>query len=179
MTTKELLDEALVQARAGEGAGFDQLVRLMERQLVGYARAGGAEDPEGLANETLVKVFNNITRFGGNPAQFRAWVFTMARHLIADEHRRRARRIRSTPVDPSALPDLPAPGRIEGLADSDVAQRLLALLTAEQREVLILRVVAGLSVDETARVVGRRPGAVRGLQHRALEQLRRTFSATS
>lgn len=162
-------------ARSGDPRAFDELVRRVERPLVGFLRARGASDPEGLANETLVRVFRAIGGFTGGEVQFRAWVFTVARNLVIDDHRRRSRRPDARPTDPTTLPEVPAadPDRLE---QRERADQLLSLLTDEQREVIVLRVIAGLSVEETAEVVGRRPGAVRALQHRALSQLRRQLA---
>lgn len=143
------------------------------RSLVGFARADGADDAEGVANETLVRVFRGIGDFAGNAAQFRAWIFTIARHVLVDERRRRSRRPAAIPTDPAGLPEVAVDGHV---ADGfDRVEHMLAGLTELQRDVVVLRVVAGLSVEETAAVVGRRPGAIRALQHRALEQLRRTL----
>lgn len=166
-------DDALRRARAGEPAGFDALVRHLDPKLVGFARARGADDPEGLADDVLVQMCRAISSFEGNLAQLRAWVFTIARNRLIDERRRAGRRIDARPVEPALLPDTPTvdPASLE-VEDRERVDRLLASLTDEQREVVVLRVVVGLSVEETAQVVGRRAGAVRALQHRALRQLR-------
>jgi RNA polymerase sigma-70 factor (ECF subfamily) len=77
---------------------------------------------------------------------------------------------------PEALPDRTTADAAELVGERERVDALLADLTDEQREVLVLRIVAGLSVDETADAVGRRPGAVRALQHRALARLRTNLS---
>lgn len=166
-------DDALRRARAGEPAGFDALVRHLDPRLVGFARARGADDPEGLADDVLVQMCRAISTFDGNLAQMRAWVFTIARNRLIDERRRAGRRVDAQPVEPELWPDMPTvdPASV-GLEERERVDRLLASLTDEQREVVVLRVIVGLSVDETAQVVGRRAGAVRALQHRALRQLR-------
>lgn len=163
---------ALERARAGEPAGFDALVRHLDARLVGFARARGADDPEGLADDALVQMCRSIGTFDGNLAQLRAWVFTIARNRIIDERRRAGRRVDARPTDPSQLPD--AAG-MDAEVDPEQRERVVALLadlTDDQREIIVLRIVVGLSVEETASVVGRRPGAVRALQHRALRTLR-------
>lgn len=163
---------ALERARSGEAAGFDALVRHLDARLVGFARARGADDPEGFADDVLVQMCRSIQSFEGNLAQLRAWVFTIARNRLVDERRRFGRRIDERPTEPSRLPDTPA---VEDAIAADERERvdaLLAGLTEDQREIVVLRVVVGLSVEETAEVVGRRPGAVRALQHRALRTLR-------
>ncbi|HEU5082035.1 MAG TPA: sigma-70 family RNA polymerase sigma factor [Acidimicrobiales bacterium] len=166
-------DDALRRARAGEPAGFDALVRHLDPKLVGFARARGADDPEGLADDVLVQMCRSISTFEGNLAQLRAWVFTIARNRLIDERRRAGRRVDALPVEPGSVPETPVvdPASV-GVEERERVERLLASLTDEQREVVVLRVIVGLSVEETARVVGRRAGAVRALQHRALRQLR-------
>jgi RNA polymerase sigma-70 factor (ECF subfamily) len=175
----DLADDAfavlLHGARTGDPEAFDELVRWLEAPLVGFLRARGADDPDGTANEVLVRVFGGIPRFEGGAAQFRAWVFTIARNALVDERRHRARRPATVPTVPEALPDratADAADAAEHIGERERVDALLADLTGEQREVLVLRIVAGLSVDETADAVGRRPGAVRALQHRALARLR-------
>lgn len=163
---------ALARARSGQAAGFDALVRHLDPRLVGFARARGADDPEGLADDVLVQVCRSIGSFEGNLAQLRAWVFTIARNRLVDERRRASRRVDARPTEPDRLPDAPM---VDVPVDADERERvdaLLAGLTDDQREIVVLRIVVGLSVEETAEVVGRRPGAVRALQHRALRALR-------
>lgn len=164
---------ALERARAGDEAGFDALVRHLDDRLVGYARVRGADDPEGLADEVLVQMCRSVGTFDGNLPQFRAWVFTIARNRLVDERRRFGRRIDTRPVEPSLLPETVHHDDATDLfGGRERIDALLAGLTDDQREVVMLRIVGELSVEETAAVVGKRPGAVRALQHRALRQLR-------
>jgi RNA polymerase sigma-70 factor (ECF subfamily) len=166
----------LAWARSGDPRGFEQLVRWLERPLAGFVRARGADDWEALTNDVLVRAFGRIEQFEGNAVRFRAWIFRIARNALIDEHRRRERRVDAVPTLPHHLPqplaDDDPTAAVEGRERVDA---MLAELTDEQREVVLLRIVAGLSVEETAEVVGRRPGAVRTLQHRALARLRRSF----
>ncbi len=167
--------DLLESAQRGEAAGFDGLVSLVDRRLVGFSRARGADDPEGLANEVLVRACASIESFEGNVAQFRAWVFTIARNRLIDERRHFGRRVEAVPTSPEVLPNEVEPETETGrgrLEQQEQVAELLEALTDDQREVVLLRIVAGLSVEETATAVGRRPGAVRALQHRALRQLR-------
>src|SRR3546814_13123922 len=81
-------DGALRRAQDGQRSGFDELVRHLDPRLVGFARARGAEDPGGLADEVLVQMCRSIGDFQGHLAQLRAWVFTIARNRNTDERRR-------------------------------------------------------------------------------------------
>lgn len=169
----EELAALLGRAQQGDPVAFDRLVLALQGPLTGFLRARGAADAEDLANEVLVRVFSGIVGFDGNVAQFRAWVFRIARNLVVDERRRAGRRPDTVPTAPDGLPEASAPSaEPDHLDEVERVEGLLARVTADQREVLLLRVVAGLSVEETAQVLGRRPGAVRALQHRALHTLR-------
>jgi RNA polymerase sigma-70 factor (ECF subfamily) len=175
---EEAFARLLRLARDQRPAGFEGLVGLVDRRLVGFARARGADDPEGFANEVLVIVCRSIGTFSGNLPQFRAWVFTIARNRLIDEHRRVARRVDARLVDPAAIPEhARTDPAFDAVGQSEHLAQLLAPLTDDQREVLVLRIVAELSVEQTAAATGRRPGAVRALQHRALGQLRSQLSA--
>jgi RNA polymerase sigma factor (sigma-70 family) len=161
-----------MEARAGEPGAFDGLVRWIEQPLVAFLDARGADDPRGMANEVLLRVLRGITAFTGGGVQFRAWVFQIARNMLVDEHRYRSRRPDMVPTLPEELPEGAAPEVADRIDERERMEALLDNLTDEQREVLLLRIVAGLSVEETAQVMGRRHGAVRALQHRGLGRLR-------
>ncbi|HSK59528.1 MAG TPA: sigma-70 family RNA polymerase sigma factor [Actinomycetospora sp.] len=176
----EAFEGRLARARRGDPSAFDELVRWLERPLLGFLTARGAEDPDGTANEVLVRVFRRIDRFAGGHAQFRAWVFTIARNALVDEHRRRATRPVPVPDGAEALTGaIAVADDLDRIGERERVEAMLDCLTDDQREVVLLRVVAGLSVDETARAVGRRPGAVRALQHRALARLRTSLSGSA
>lgn len=170
-------DERLAQAQAGSTQAFDDLVRWLERPLLGFAAARGADDPNGTANDVLVRVFRAIGTFEGGRVQFRAWVFKITRNVLLDEHRRRSRRPQADPTAPDALPDVVTlTDELDRVGERERVEKMLSSLTDEQREVVLLRVVAGLSVEETAETVGRRQGAVRALQSRALTRLRTSMA---
>jgi RNA polymerase sigma-70 factor (ECF subfamily) len=168
--------ERLTRAQAGDPRAFDELVVWLERPLVGFLRARGAGDAEDMANEVLVRVFSRIEQFEGGGPQFRAWLFRIARNVLVDERRYRARRPDIVPTMPADLPEDAVFDPVDQIGEWERVDVMLGDLTDEQREVVLLRIVAGLSVEETALAVGRRPGAVRALQHRALARLRTALS---
>lgn len=171
----EVFADVLAAARANAPWAFERLYHDLAPAVTGYLRLRGAREPEDLTNEVLLGVFQGLDRFEGDAAGFRSWVFTIAHRRVIDERRRRAAR----PETSGELPDDLAPpgGDVEqealaGLADGQVA-RLLAELTEDQRDVLLLRVVADLSIADVARITGKEPGAVKMLQRRGLAALRR------
>ena len=158
---------AMAPQRALERTTFtvDATFRALGPAVRGYLRSAGAEDPDDVLGDVFVGVARGIARFHGDDADLRRWVFTIAYRCLVDERRRRSRDARlftrSRPTD-APPPDEPFdPALVRALHD----------LTPEQREVVTLRFVADLPIDEVARITGRPSGAVKSLQHRALRQL--------
>ena len=168
------LAETVAAARAGSVEAFERLYSALAGRVAGYLRFNGVVDVDGLTNEVMAEVHRGLSRFEGDAVGFRSWVFTIAHHRMVDD-RRRARR-RPAVVWSSDAPEIGA-GDVEVEAmDAMADHRLRALLdglSADQRDVLMLRVVADLSLEEAARSLGKTVGAVKSLQHRALASLRR------
>ena len=168
-------------AREGSGWAFEQLFRSLAVPAAGYLRAQGLADPDGGVNEVFLRVFRSLGTFQGTEDKFRSWVFTIAHHLVVDERRALARRPATTSLADSDVTH-PAGDAEEDahklLGDARV-MGLLDQLPALQRDVILLRVVADLSIDDVAASVGRRPGAVKALQRRGLAALRRLLERES
>lgn len=141
----------------------------------GYLRAQGAHEPEDLASEVFLRVFDRLDQFSGDEVQFRSWLFTIAYRILVDESRRRKSRPQTTELVGGA--ETLAAGDVEHEALANVgrewADALVASLPPDQRAVVALRVTADLPLSEVARILGKRTGAVKALQHRALASLRR------
>jgi RNA polymerase sigma-70 factor (ECF subfamily) len=171
------VDSALDSARAGDGRGFDVLFRATSASVVGYLRSRNVSDPDGVANEVFLRVFRSIHTFAGDGERFRSWLFTIAHNAAIDDARRRRRRINETPLDNVVDP---VGGDVEDDIDASLAhdrvEALLDRLSPDQREVIALRIVADLSVDQTAAVLDKSYEAVKALQRRGLASLRRALS---
>jgi RNA polymerase sigma-70 factor (ECF subfamily) len=170
--------EVLQAARIGAGWAYERIYGVLAPAVHGYLRGAGVEDPEGAVDDVFVRAFGAVAGFEGSPAAFRSWVFTIAHHLIVDRRRFASRR----PVEAAvaAVPERSAlaAGPEEQAIAADERERLarlLGLLTAEQRDVLLLRFVADLSLEEVAATLGRSVGATKAMQHRALASIRRLF----
>ena len=175
----ELLDGLVHAARADAPWAFERIYDQLAPPVAGYLRMRGAADPEGLTNEVMLGVFRGLAGFEGDGAAFRSWVFTIAHRRLVDDHRRRGARPRTTELTDGDRREPRGDVEEEALArlgDGRVG-RLLERLTAEQRDVILLRVVADLSVDEVATILDKRPGAVKMLQRRGLAAIRRTLEA--
>jgi RNA polymerase sigma-70 factor (ECF subfamily) len=169
-------------ARAGDESGFTVLWRSLHPPLLRYLTVRGDEAPEDVAAETWLQVVRDLRRFTGGVPEFRAWLFTVARHRAIDQGRARS----SRPVVPMAEPHDDhadtAPSAEQHAVEREAtaaALRLVATLPAEQAEMVMLRVVAGLDVAAVAELVGKKPGAVRVAVHRALKSLSRDPRARS
>jgi RNA polymerase sigma factor (sigma-70 family) len=134
----------------------------------------GASEPEDVTSAVFLGVFTGLESFDGTEAQFRSWVFTIAHRKLIDERRRLARRRWSPAGDLAAFDQ--TGGDVEADAfDALGSQRVVewcAGLSADQRDVLVLRVVGDLTVEQVAEIVGKSAGAVKALQRRALTALR-------
>jgi RNA polymerase sigma-70 factor, ECF subfamily len=173
-------DEILAAAKDGQEWAVACLYDALQPRLLRYLTWQESAVAEDLASDTWLAVAERIgdyTDSGGGEDQFNAWVFGIARRRLAD-HRRRSVRRRTAPVPDEVLasragPEDPAEIAVEKLSTEQTVALLTGFLPPDQAEVLMLRVVGGLSVEEAARVVGKRPGTVRVLQHRALRHLAR------
>jgi RNA polymerase sigma factor (sigma-70 family) len=139
--------------------------------VLGYFRSHRMADAEGLTGDVFVAVTQRLAGFEGDDAALRRWVFTIAHHRRVDEIRRASRAAPPGPrPDEAADPEDPF--------DPDLVAAL-ATLTADQRQVVVLRHVADLSVEDVAAVTGRSPGSVKMLTARGLGTLAQRLSPTT
>lgn len=165
----------IAAARVGAGWAFERIHQTMSSDVLGYLRSQGCADPEGATNDVFFRAFRKMSSFDGSGPQFRSWLFAIAHNLVIDERRMTSRRLATQPLhdrfDRAAGDDVEADAMTR-LASGRVRQ-VLAMLSPDQRDVLLLRIVADLSLEEVAVATGRTVGAVKSLQHRALASLRR------
>jgi RNA polymerase sigma-70 factor, ECF subfamily len=180
MTEPALLDCLVAEAVAGEPRAKDRLLTAIHPLVLRYCRGrlgrqetviGSADD---IAQEVCLAVVNALPGYTIRGLSFRAFVYGIAAHKVTDAFRAIGRN-RSEPM--AELPDTAVThdGPEQRLLAGELAERLggmLHRLTPRQREVLILRIVAGLSAEEVAHIVGSTPGAVRVTQRRALDRIR-------
>jgi RNA polymerase sigma-70 factor (ECF subfamily) len=169
------LAAVLAAACTGDGRALSELWRRHSGQVAGYLRARGVRDVDDVTSEVFLAVFRGIRRFDGDGEAFHAWLFTIAHHRAVDEVRRAARAGEIHPYDAASdrRSVLSAEdSALEALSDQEV-RALLAVLTPEQRDVLLLRFVADLTIDQCAAVLSRSQDAVKKLQRRAIARLRR------
>jgi RNA polymerase sigma-70 factor (ECF subfamily) len=166
-------------AREGAAWAVAGLYREINPRLLRYLRAREPYLADDLAAQVWLEVAGALDRFAGTEEGFRAWVFTIARRRLIDARRRAGRR----PTDPLADQDFvaaspyddPEGAAIAALGAQAAVDRIVGALTAEQAEVVLLRVLGGLAVGQVADVLGKQLSAVRVLQHRALRRLAQHF----
>ena len=170
----DAFDALLAGARSGAPWAWDRLYRWLAPAVAGYLRVQGVGDADDLTSEVFLGVVRGIDRFLGDEAQFRSWVFVIAHRRVQDDRRRRVRR----PEPEELVGDERLVGGdteddvLRSLATSRV-HALCARLAPDQRDVLLLRIVADLTVDDVAAVLGKSRGAVKALQRRGFQALRK------
>jgi RNA polymerase sigma-70 factor, ECF subfamily len=177
---RSLIDSLVEAAVAGDVAAHDRLLAELYPLVLRYCRGRmGHRDSakvsaDDVAQEVCLAVVAALSSYTITGRSFRPFVYAIAAHKVADPFRAIGRD-RTDPV--AELPEGPVvqDGPEQRLLAAELGERLgrlLQLLTARQREVLILRIAVGLTAEETAEAVGSTPGAVRVTQHRALSRLR-------
>lgn len=176
----EELDSAVAAAAQGDRSALAQVLQSIRPLVVRYVRARvgaterGSYSADDVAQEVCMAVMTALPRFQDQGRPFMAFVYGIAAHKVADAHRSSARN-KSEPV--SEVPDVisnddgPEQRAIDAEA-SRAMNTLLASLPEKHREILILRLVVGLSAEETAAAVGSTAGAIRVAQHRAIAKLK-------
>ncbi len=166
-------NEALARARSGDEAGFLQLWRELHPRLLRYLRVLSRDDADDAASETWLQVVRDLHRFDGGAEDFRCWMFTIGRHRAVDAARARVRvrdRLTAADVD-SVADDHLVENQVLDYLSTRHAVTLVAELSRDQAEAVVLRIIAGLDTAAVACLLGKSPGAVRVALHRGLRAL--------
>lgn len=182
----EGLDAVVADAVAGDRDALRTVLETVRPIVLRYCRARiGTTERSGysaddVAQEVCLAVITALPRYKDQGRPFLAFVYGIAAHKVADTHRAAGRnKADATDTLPERASTDAGPEQLA--IDADGAARmdkLLATLPDKQREIVILRVVVGMSAEETAEAVGSTPGAVRVAQHRALAKLKSELAAT-
>jgi RNA polymerase sigma-70 factor (ECF subfamily) len=175
------LTTAIRCAREGDEDAFGVLYRDIQPRMLRYLRTLVGADAEDVASETWLNVARDLGQFEGDSDGFRGWVATIARHRATDHLRYSERRpqpagIAAADLETWAASDDTEHRALESVA-TDAAIALIARLPRDQSEAVLLRVVVGLDAISAAKVLGKRPGAVRTACYRGLRRLSRWLEA--
>jgi RNA polymerase sigma factor (sigma-70 family) len=168
------LGAAVERARGGDEAAFSTVYREIHPKLVGYLYGLVGDDADDVTADAWHDIVRDLPRFRGDGEAFRGWAATIARHRALDHLRRVKARPRTTALD-DLTTERATSRDSEGLALENIATQhalnLIGDLPQEQAEAVLLRVVLGLNAPAAAKVLGKRPGAVRTAAHRGLRRL--------
>ncbi|GHE40478.1 RNA polymerase sigma factor [Streptomyces thermocarboxydus] len=174
------LGDAVARAQQGDEAAFAVAYRLVQPGLLAYVRGLVGADAEDVMSDAWLEIARDLGRFKGDGAGFRGWTATIARHRALDHLRRQRVRPRASVLEQDVL-ELPAPHSTHDQAmeamSTEQALALVGRLPRDQAEAVLLRVVVGLDGPSAARVLGKRPGAVRTAAHRGLRRLAKQLAA--
>ncbi|MGA4840357.1 ECF subfamily RNA polymerase sigma factor, BldN family [Streptomyces sp. G45] len=165
------------RAQAGESDAFgrlyDQYSDTVYRYI--YYRVGGKATAEDLTSETFLRALRRIGTFTWQGRDFGAWLVTIARNLVADHFKSSRFRLEVTTgemLDANEVERSPEDSVLESLSNAALLDAVRRL-NPQQQECVTLRFLQGLSVAETARVMGKNEGAIKTLQYRAVRTLAR------
>ena len=139
-------------------------------------RIGNASAAEDLASQVFVEAVAGIERYSYRGTPLGAWLFRIARNVSSDYLRRETRNANAA-ADVAFDAEHPEPAKFA--LDEGRLMLTMDQLTPDQRQVVVLRFFSDLSIEETAKVMGKSQGAVKALQHRGLEHMRRILAANS
>ena len=162
-------------ARTGDEAALSELYTIYFPRVYRYilARTGNTYDAEDLAEEVFMRMLDAIERFQWREAPFSAWLFRIAHNAVISQRRKDGARGRSAPLSDGLSVDSQGPEElVENRLALNEIMRAAQGLPEAQRQVISLRFAAGLSVVETARVMGKGEGNVKVIQHKAIAKLR-------
>jgi len=172
----DLITDDLLASGQGDCASlFTAVYRAFSPAVAGYLRAGGVEDAEGVTHDVFLALYPKLRSVHGGAKGLRVLIFSIAHARLVDHHRRRGRTAAPVEYDPGRDTRLSASAEDTALDTHAEANALAMLegLSEDHREVLRLRIIAELSVNDVAAILQKSPGAIAQLQHRALASLRK------
>ena len=169
-------ESVLSAAKEGAEWAWTRLYESVAGQMLGYLRVQGANEPEDLVGETFLQLARNIKTFVGDESGFRSWAFTVAHNRLIDERRARSRRPTTLVPDPADLLGGDVEEEAVELSTTREITAVLDELPELQRDVLMLRFVGGFTIDEIARTLRRKPGAIKALQRRGIARLEKRLT---
>ncbi|MGW0957078.1 RNA polymerase sigma factor [Streptomyces sp. NPDC002545] len=173
------LGAAVAQAQDGNETAFMVVYRIVQPRLLGYLRGLVGQDAQVVASEAWHEIARDLDRFQGDDADFRGWSAAIARHRALDHLRRSRGRSTATALEPE-MAEIPSShstcDQVLASLSTDHVLTLIRGLPRDQAEAVLLRVVVGLDGPAAARVLGKRPRAVRAAAYQGLRRLARQLA---
>jgi RNA polymerase sigma-70 factor, ECF subfamily len=182
VSTVVYAEDLVRRIRANDARAFDELYARYWPRVMGYLvqrLSGSVEEAEDLAADVFTRVYQKIDTFEPRGAPLSAWVIRIAHNQLIDSLRRRSKLTQVTLDDAPEIASGPVFTDIDQGVAIDQIKAGLEYLTPEQRQVIVLRFLEGMSLAETATAVGRNVDAVKKLQARGLASLRRRIDCLS
>lgn len=175
-------EHVIAAARRGDEHAWHQIYHDLAPQLNGYLAGAGALSAEDVTSDTLLHVVRDLHRFTGDEPQFRSWVFTIAHHRLIDQ--RRKDKVRPSDATDQVTLERHSPadsmdGELTERFALDTVEPLLALCTDAQRDVLLLRYIADVTLRDVAEIIGKDYNTVKALHRRGLDTLRSKLFASA
>ncbi|HEY5903305.1 MAG TPA: sigma-70 family RNA polymerase sigma factor [Anaerolineales bacterium] len=169
----DLQHDLLERAKAGDSEAFAQLYDDCIERIYRYIffRVTDEQTAEDLTSQVFFKAWENLDRCKSTGAPFIAWLYTIARNAVIDYYRTRKNTVALDAAATLASDELAPDKRMELQFETESLREALQELTPDQQRVVVLKFISGMSTDEIAQHLGKRPGAVRALQMRALQAL--------
>lgn len=170
--------EAIRRAQAGDRDGISHLYEKYHLSIYRYLyyRVGDAAAAEDLCSDTFLRMLRSLPQYRPDSVSFQAWLFQIARNLSIDHYRKSAFRDHSPIEDAVSSPEEPVDTTVQRTLDQEHLRKALTQLPDDQRDVLILRFVSGMPVQQAAQTLHKSEDAIKGLQRRALIALRQILS---
>jgi RNA polymerase sigma-70 factor, ECF subfamily len=171
---EDVANDLLDRIKRKDPAAWESVYLKIYPRLRGYAaKRVGQDHASDIVAETMARAVGSIERFDPTGVGLSAWIFGICRHVIADRYRA-AERDRRQPVAPLDISD-DIGAALEGNEEAQAMKRAYRMLSDDDREILDLRVIGGLTAEDVGTLLDRKPGAVRMAQSRALDRLREHF----
>lgn len=166
--------QLIEQAKSGNADAFAGLYDVYIDDVYRFIlhRVGNKQTAEDLTSQVFLKAWDNLGRYKMRGLPFGAWLFRIARNIVIDHYRTHKNTL---PLEAEAMtkpdPKANVAREVERRLEGEWLQTVLQRLTEDQREVLTLKFINGLKTGEVAKIMGKRQGAIRALQMRALQTL--------
>lgn len=170
----DIHDDVVRAAVSGDQLAFREVYDVLAPKVLGYLRARGVEDPEGLTSEVFLALYPRLSTLTGGASGLRTLVFSVAHARAVDDARRRARRPVNYAYDPEQDRRTIESAEQQAVVslEAERALELMHELNEGQRTIITLRIIGDLSLEQTAAVTGKSVASVKQLQRRGLVRLR-------